>query len=233
MKKTMLAAFAATAIVAAPATAIAQQNPLQPEGGILQAINCLLTCHNHSEWFTFSGSAKTKHYKPKHSYKFKPKYGGYNEGPSFRSFSNNKGPQFGFKKGPQFGFNKGFNKGPQFGFNKGFNKGPQFGFNKGFNKGPQTFGGKSKFSGYGSKKVSHYKPHKMHKPHKTTGNSTRHTSHGFPFYVGAAICSAAGPIINAALGGPVPTSEQVVRHTVGCFVPPLGLVFLLQDVGAL
>jgi hypothetical protein len=227
MKKTMLAAFAATAIVAAPATAFAQQNPLQPESGILQAINCLLTCHNHSEWFTFSGSAKTKHYKPKHSYKpkysYKPKpsYGGYNEGPSFRSFSNNKGPQFGFKKGPQFGFNKGFNKGPQFGFNKGFNKGPQ------------TFGGNSKFSGYGHKKVSHYKPHKMHKPHKTNGTTTRNTSHGFPFYVGAAICSAAGPIINAALGGPEPTSEQVVRHTVGCFVPPLGLVFFLQDVGAI
>jgi opacity protein-like surface antigen len=223
MKKTMLAAFAATAIVAAPAAAFAQQNPLQPEGGILQAINCLLTCHNHSEWFTFSGSAKTKHYKPKHSYKFKPKYGGYNEGPSFRGFSNNKGPKF--------GFNKGFNKGPQFGFNKGFNKGPQFGFNKGFNKGPQSFGNKSKFSNFGGrKKVAHYKPHK---PGKTTGTSTRHTSHGFPFYVGAVVCSAAGPIINAALGGPEPTSEQMVRHTVGCFVPPLGLVFFLQDMGAI
>jgi hypothetical protein len=223
MKKTMLAAFAATAIVAAPAAAFAQQNPLQPEGGILQAINCLLTCHNHSEWFTFSGPAKTKHYKPKHSYKPKPSYGGHNEGPSFRSFSNNKGPKF--------GFNKGFNKGPQFGFNKGFNKGPQFGFSKG----PQTFGNKSKFSNFGGhKKVTHYKPHKMvHKPGKTTGTSTRHTSHGFPFYVGAVICSAAGPIINAALGGPEPTSEQMVRHTVGCFVPPLGLVFFLQDVGAL
>lgn len=214
MKKLMLAALAAMAFVAAPAAANAQQNqgPLQPLNGLLTAINCLLTCHpHHHVWFTGTAGKTKPNMHPKPSYGFKPKYTGYSKGPQFKFSGFNKGPQF-FGKGPQFGKFSGFSKGPQFGKFSGFSKGPQF-----------------KGSKFGGKKYSFHKPHKPAK----AGGLTRHHSHGgMPFYVGAVICAAAGPIINAALGGPEPTPEQVLLSTAGCFIPPLGIALMLQNLGA-
>lgn len=207
MKKILLAALAALTLAAAPATAFAQQNPTQPAGGILSVINCLLTCHHHHTWFT--GSSAAGHSKPFKHTKFKyskPKFGNYGKQPSYRGFS-------GFNKGPQYGFGRSFRF-------SGFSKGPQF-FGKATKLGYSKFGGHKKFG--------HFKPHK---PAKTAG-VTRHSSHGFPFAVGAMICTAAGPMINAALGGPEPTPEQMLLHMAGCFIPPLGVVLMLQDLGAL
>lgn len=58
------------------------------------------------------------------------------------------------------------------------------------------------------------------------------SSSGMPFYVGAMICSAAGPILNGLLGNPEPTPEEVLEHMLGCFVPPLGIAFMIRDLQA-
>lgn len=229
MKKFLLAAFAAVAFVAAPTAAPAQNNPLSPQTGVGTVINCILTCpHNEHSWWT---AGKTKHSYKKWKWKYKyPKYG-HQPQPTFRGYG--KTAKFGnFGKVAKFGkaakFGK-FGKYSGFGRNMKFasyGKGPSFGFGKTAKFG--KFGKAGKFGHYG-KTGKFGKYGKFHKPHKA-GRSFHKSSHGFPFYVGAMICSAAGPMINAALGGPEPTSEQVLEHMLGCFVPPIGVALMIRDL---
>ncbi|MBX3521450.1 MAG: hypothetical protein KF835_15680 [Xanthobacteraceae bacterium] len=88
----------------------------------------------------------------------------------------------------------------------------------------------------------HFKFHKIHKFHKfhkfpkhvkhkvgTPGHS--HSAWG-GYVAGATICMVAWPMINAAMGNPEPTSEEMVQHVAGCWFPPLAIINFLQDQGA-
>ncbi len=96
----------------------------------------------------------------------------------------------------------------------------------GFQKAPKF----SKFN-----KFSYHKPKfpKGPKAPKHVSGAKSHNHWGGAYVAGALLCTVAWPMINAAMGNPEPTSEEMLRHTIGCFVPPLGVVFFLQDQGAL
>ena len=81
------------------------------------------------------------------------------------------------------------------------------------------------------KKFHHFKKMPMKKP--TVSGVRHHRGWGGYYVAGAMICTVAWPMINAALGNPEPTSEQMLQHTIGCFVPPLGVLFFLQNQGVL
>lgn len=86
----------------------------------------------------------------------------------------------------------------------------------------------------------YYKPHfKFHKFHKfpkhvkAKAGTPGHSHNAWGGYVaGATICMVAWPMINAAMGNPEPTSDEMVRHVAGCWFPPLAIINFLQDQGA-
>jgi len=85
--------------------------------------------------------------------------------------------------------------------------------------------------------VSFHHFHKFKKFHHikkppTPGVTHHNTQWGY-YVAGSMICSVAWPMLNAAMGNPEPTSEQMVQHVLGCWVPPLGVLFFLQQQGAL
>lgn len=65
-------------------------------------------------------------------------------------------------------------------------------------------------------------------PFKTT---LFNKSTGAGAYVAAGMaCAIVIPMLNAAAGNREPTSEEMVEHVASCFIPGLGLVFLIRDL---
>lgn len=85
---------------------------------------------------------------------------------------------------------------------------------------------KFKYSKFKHKKFGH---HKVKKPKGPSYGPKGHSATGL-YVVGGVVCSAAFPIINAALDGPVPTSEEVLWNMAGCFIPPLGIYQFIQSI---
>ncbi len=83
--------------------------------------------------------------------------------------------------------------------------------------------------GYYKPKYKKFHHHKIKKPKTPTFGAPGQSAVGL-YVVGGMICSAAGPIINAALGGAEPTSQQVLWHMAGCFIPPLGVYQFIQSI---
>ena len=102
--------------------------------------------------------------------------------------------------------------------------------------GPQQFAVKSaEQKVFFGQKGKMYKYHKFHKHMKPkAGTSGTNSSNPWGGYVaGATVCMVAWPMINAALGNPEPTSQQMLQHVAGCWIPPLAIIQFLQSQGAL
>lgn len=82
------------------------------------------------------------------------------------------------------------------------------------------------------KKFGHHKPKFPKGPKGGSAHSGSNGQWG-AYVAGAMICTVGWPMVNAALGNPEPTSQEMLQHTIGCFVPPLGVLFFLQQQGAL
>lgn len=103
-------------------------------------------------------------------------------------------------------------------------KAPKFKYTK--FKAPKFKAPKFKYTKFKHKKFGH---HKVKKPKGPNYGPKGHSATGL-YVVGGVVCSAAFPIINAALDGPEPTSEQVLWNMAGCFFPPLGIYQFIQSI---